>query len=29
VKLFNTLDYEVKTISQGDMIYLEAPFTDI
>ena len=29
VKLFNTLDYEVKTVSQGDMIYLEAAFTDL
>jgi acyl-CoA hydrolase/RimJ/RimL family protein N-acetyltransferase len=26
VKLFNTLDYQVKTKSQGDMIYLEALF---
>ncbi len=26
VKLFNTLDYEVKMVSQGEMIYLEASF---
>jgi len=26
VKLFNSLDYEVKTSSQGSMIYLEATF---
>lgn len=26
VKLFNTLDYEVKTVSEGTMIYLEARF---
>ena len=26
VKLFNTLDYEVKVASQGNMIYLEAKF---
>lgn len=29
VKLFKTLNYEVKTKSQGDMIYLEAAFNDI
>ncbi len=27
VKLFNTLDYEVKTSTQGSSIYLEASFT--
>ena len=26
VKLFNTLDYEVKMVGQGEMIYLEASF---
>ncbi|KJS00331.1 MAG: acetyl-CoA hydrolase [Desulfobulbaceae bacterium BRH_c16a] len=26
VKLFHTLDYEVKAVSQGEMIYLEASF---
>lgn len=29
VKLFNTLDYEVKTSTQGEMIYLEASFTRV
>ena len=28
VKLFNTLHYEVKTVSEGNMIYLEARFTE-
>ncbi|MFW2368647.1 MAG: GNAT family N-acetyltransferase [Desulforhopalus sp.] len=28
VKLFRTLNYEVKTKSQGDMIYLEAAFNE-
>ena len=27
VKLFNTLHYDVKTVSEGNMIYLEARFT--
>lgn len=26
IKLFNTLDYEVKMVGQGEMIYLEASF---
>jgi hypothetical protein len=26
VKLFNSLDYEVKMTSQGEMIHLEASF---
>ncbi len=28
VKLFNTLNYEVKVVSQGSMIYLEAKFDE-
>lgn len=28
IKLFNTLDYKVKKALQGDMIYLEASFTE-
>jgi hypothetical protein len=26
VKLFHSLDYEVKAVSEGTMIYLEAQF---
>jgi hypothetical protein len=26
IKLFNSLDYEVKLTGQGDMVYLEALF---